>query len=171
MAAARGEALSRLAKATTPTVLGVIGVLLATLPLRLFEGVAPTPLLPLVVVYFWSIYGPNYLSAPSVFAIGLLQDLLSGGPIGLWPTIYLVAQFAVLSQRSYFQGRDQQVVWLGFAIVGVAAAAMQWLVMSVISGALLPLTQLAVQMLATIAVFPLISILFGHLHQRVIVEV
>lgn len=169
--ATRGEALSRLAKSTTPTLLGLLGVILLALPLRLFEGMLPTPFLPLVVVFFWSIYGPNYLAAPSVFAIGVLQDLITGAPLGLWPTVYLTTQFVVTSQRAYFQGREQQVVWLGFGLVGTGVAGLLWLVMSVISGTLLPITQLAIQMLATIAVFPLISGLFGHLHRRVIVEV
>lgn len=169
--AARGEAMSRFAKATTPTLLGLFGVILLALPVRLFEGTIPTPFLPLVVVFFWSIYGPSYLAAPSVFAIGLLQDLITGGPVGLWPTIYLATQYVVTSQRAYFQGREQQVVWMGFGVVGLGVATLLWLVMSVISGTLLPVTQVGIQMLATIAAFPLISGLFKHLHQRVIVEV
>ena len=168
---ARAEAMSRFAKAMTPTALGLVGVILLALPLRLFEGLAPTPFLPLVVVFFWSIYGPNYLGAPGVFVIGLLQDLLTGGPVGLWPTVYLLVQYLVQTQRAYFQGRAQKVVWMGFAITGVGAALLVWLVMSVITGSLLPITQLTVQMLATIAIFPIVSSLFGHLHRRVIVEV
>lgn len=157
-------------KAATPTLLGLFGVLMLALPLRLGEGFIPTPLLPLVIVFFWSIYGPAYLPSGSVFVIGLIQDLLTGGPLGLWPAVYLLAQFIVLSQRSYFLGREQKVVWIGFAFVAAGAGLMLWLVMSLMSGALLPLRDLAFQLATTVAVYPLFGAGFAHLHRRVIVE-
>ena len=171
MIAARAENLSRFAKAMTPTVLGVFGVLLLATPLRLFEGVAPMPLIPLVVIYFWSIYSPSYLPSVSVFLIGLFQDLLTGGPLGLWPAIYLFVQYIVLSQRNYFQGREQRVVWLGFTVSAFLAALCLWLIMSLMSGGLLPVWGLAVQMTATVAVYPLVAAGFAELHRRVVVEV
>lgn len=166
----RAESMSRLIKAATPTLLGLIGVFLLALPIRIAEGLVPTPLLPLVIVFFWSIYGPSYLPAASVFAIGLLQDFLSGGPLGLWPGVYLVTQYIVLSQRSYFLGREQKVVWMGFAFAAAGAALILWLVMSLMSGALLPVSGLAFQMAMTVVTYPIFSAGFAHLHRRVIVE-
>lgn len=167
---ARAEGASRLIKAAAPTLLGLLGVLLLSLPVRLVEGYLPTPLLPLIVIFFWSIYGPNYLPSASVFFIGLLQDFLSGGPLGLWPAVYLIVQFIALSQRSYFLGREQRVVWLGFAFSATVAALILWLVMSLMSGVLLPVLDLAKQMAATILLYPVFAAAFGHLHRRVIVE-
>jgi len=166
----RAENLVRLLKAAAPALLGLAGVILLALPIRLFEGHAPTPLVPLVVVFFWSIYGPDYLPPASVFFIGLLQDLLTGGPLGLWAAVYLISQFVVLSQRSYFLGRDQKVVWIGFAFVAAGASVMLWLVMSLMSGVLLPVGALAAQVVATILIYPAIGVAFGHLHRRVLVE-
>ncbi len=169
--ATRADNLSRFVKAATPTALGFLGVMLLAAPLRLAEGGLPIPFIPLVVIYFWSIYSPSYLPSPSVFAIGLAQDLVMGGPLGLWSSIYLVSQYTVLSQRSYFQGREQRVVWLGFAVVAGIAATAFWQVMSLMTGTRLPLTPLAVQMLATVAAYPVIAAGFAELHARVIVEV
>jgi len=166
----RGESLSRFAKAAAPTVLGIFGVIILSLPVRFFEGALPTPVLPLVVVFFWSIYGPNYLPPVSVFFIGLLQDFLSGGPLGLWAGVYLLTQFIMMSQRPYFVGREQRVVWLGFALAATGAGVIIWLVMSLMSGVLLPIRGLIFQMIATIAIYPLFGTAFSHLHRRVIVE-
>ena len=166
----RGESLLRFFKATAPTLLGLFGVIVLALPVRFFDGVLPTPILPLFVVFFWSIYGPNYLPSFSVFFIGLLQDFLSGGPLGLWAGVYLLTQFVVMTQRPYFIGREQRVVWLGFALATVSAGIIIWLVMSLMSGMLLPLRGLALQLLATIAIYPLFSAGFSRLHRRVIVE-
>ena len=162
--------VSRLIKSATPTALGLFGVLLLALPVRIGEGLIPTPLLPLVIVFFWSIYGPSYLPSASVFAIGLLQDFMTGGPLGLWPLVYLFTQYIVLSQRSYFVGREQRVVWIGFAFAASGGALILWLVMSLMSGTLLPVWSLAGQILATIAVHPVFAAGFAHLHRRVIVE-
>lgn len=166
----RAEGFSRLAKAATPTLLGFIGVLILALPVRFAEGFVPTPLLPLVVVFFWSIYGPSYMPAASTFLMGLLQDLLTGGPLGLWPAVYLSTQYIVLSQRSYFIGREQKVVWIGFTFAAAGAALILWLVMSLMSETLLPLGGLVYQMVATVALYPLVAAGFSHLHRRVIVE-
>ena len=166
----RAENLLRLLKAAAPTLLGLMGVIVLALPIRLFEGFAPTPLIPLVVVFFWSVYGPDYLPPASVFVIGLLQDLLTGGPLGLWAVVYLVTQFVVLSQRSYFLGREQKVVWIGFAVVAVGASMILWLVMSLMSGALLPFFALTAQMAATVLIYPLFGMAFRQLHRRVLVE-
>jgi len=166
----RAENLFRLLKAAAPTLLGLFGVVLLAAPIRLFEGVAPTPIIPLVIVFFWSVYGPDYLPPFSVFIIGLLQDLLTGGPLGLWPAVYLVTQYIVMSQRAYFLGREQKVVWIGFALAAAGAGIILWLVMSLMSGVLLPLRYLALQLLATVMIYPLFGAAFGELHRRVLVE-
>lgn len=166
----RAENLIRLFKAAAPTLLGLAGVIILALPIRLFEGWAPTPLIPLVVVFFWSIYGPDYMPPFSVFCIGLLQDLLTGGPLGLWAVVYLVTQYIVLSQRPYFLGREQKVVWIGFALAAAGASVILWLVMSLMSGVLLPVRGLAAQMAATVLIYPAFGIVFRQLHRRVLVE-
>lgn len=166
----RAENLLGILKAATPMLLGMIGVIILSLPLRLFEGLGPTPIIPLVVVFFWSIYAPDYLPSVSVFLIGILQDLLTGGPLGLWAVVYLVTQFVVMSQRAYFHGREQKVVWLGFALVAGGVSLMVWLVMSLMSGVLLPIRTLLGQMAATVLIYPLFGMAFGRLHHRVLVE-
>ncbi len=167
----RAENLARIARAATPTILGLFGVVMLASPVRLFEGMAPTPLIPLVVVYFWSLYSPRHLPAASIFLIGLAQDLLSGGPLGLWPAVYLAVQYVAMSQQSYFVGREVHVVWMGFAVAAASVSIILWLFMSLLSSTLLPLGGLAFQMLTTIAVYPVFAIVFGKLHRRVVIEV
>ncbi len=168
---ARAENLSRLVKTFTPIALGILGVIFLSSPLRLAEGFLPIPLIPLIVVYFWSIYSPGYLPAIGVFFIGLMQDLLSGGPLGLWSSMYLLVQMLVLSQRSYFHGREQRVVWLGFGVIAALVGAASWLLMSMMSGFFLPVAPLMFQLATTAALYPIVASGFVELHRRVIVEV
>lgn len=168
---ARGETIGRVFRAAAPTALGLFGAFLLSAPLRLFEGAIATPIIPLVVVYFWSLYSPRYLPAASVFLIGLVQDLLTGGPLGLWPAVYLAVQYVAISQQAYFLGREVHVVWIGFAVAAATVSLILWLFMSLMSATLLPVSGLAMQMLTTIAVYPLFAVAFGNLHRRVIIEV
>lgn len=167
----RAETVGRLFRAAAPTALGLFGVFLLAAPLRLFQGAAPTPIIPLVVVYFWSLYAPRYLPAFSIFLIGLAQDLLTGGPLGLWPAVYLAVQYVAISQQAYFRGREVHVVWIGFAVAAASVSLILWLFMSLMSATLLPVGGLAMQMLTTIAVYPLFAVMLGDLHRRVIIEV
>jgi rod shape-determining protein MreD len=100
-----------------------------------------------------------------------MANLLSGGPLGLWPAVYLAVQYVAISQQSYFLGREVQVVWMGFAIAAASVSIILWLFMSLMSGALLPIGGLALQMLTTIAVYPVFAVVFGSLHRRVVIEV
>lgn len=167
----RAENLARLARLAAPTMLGLFGVFLLASPLRLFEGTIATPIIPLVVVYFWSLHSPGHIPAASIFAIGLLQDLLSGGPLGLWPATYLAARYVAISQQAYFLGREAPVVWMGFAVATAFVSLIPWTFMSLISARLLPIGGLAAQMLTTIAVYPLFAVAFGNFHRRVVIEV
>ena len=161
---------SGLLRALTPTALGLVGVLLLALPLRLFEGTIPTPLIPLMVIFFWSLYSADYMPSVSTFAIGLLQDILLGGALGVWTTAYLLTQYMILTQRSYFLGREQHVVWMGFLVAAFVAGLIVWLGASVYARAFMPLGPMVWQVLVTFAFYPVLAVAFSSLHERVIVE-
>ena len=169
--ATRADVLMRAGAAAMPALLVLFGVLLLAAPVRLFGGVVPTPILPLIVVYFWSLYSPGHLPAASVFAMGLLHDLLSGGPVGLWPTVYLIMQQIAISQQAYFLGRELGVVSIGFAVATLVVSLIVWFVMSLMTATALPVGGLLAQMLVTVLCFPLFALVFGRLHRRVVIEV
>lgn len=168
--AERHDGISGLALALAPTLLGLVGVIALALPLRMIEGQIPTPLLPLIVIYFWSIYGPNYMTSGSTFSVGLLQDFLLGGTLGVWASAYLVTQILILSQRSYFLGREQHVVWLGFLVAAGVAGLLVWAETSLLAGQWVTIRPLLWQMLVTVAFYPVLAVGFSSLHERVILE-
>ena len=162
----RAEGLQRLLKTAGPTLVGLFCVLLVSLPVRPFGGYAPMPVLPLIAVYFWTVQAPAQLPSPSVFLIGLLQDFLSGGPLGLWPAVYLCVQYVVLTQRAYFAGREIQVLWVGFGVAAAMASVMIWLVTSLLNGRVLSVGPLLWIMSATVLVYPVFAALFRAAHMR-----
>lgn len=167
----RADTITRLITGSTPFLIGLVGVVCLALPIRLAEGTIPMPILPLVMIYFWTVYEPEKLPSSLIFLLGLLQDALTGGPFGLWPMVYLVVQFVVLSQRSYFLGREMKVVWMGFAIVATGAGLLIWLVLCLISRGFLPLSGIMLQILVTICVYPLLGQGFRNIRRSVLQEV
>ncbi|MEM8988661.1 MAG: rod shape-determining protein MreD [Pseudomonadota bacterium] len=166
----QSEDIGKLATALTPTIFGLLGALALAVPFRFFEGFAPTPLIPLFVVFFWSLYHPDYLPAPSVFLIGLAQDFLVGGPIGLWALVYLGVHGAVLTQREFFLGRTLGVVWTGFAFAATFAAVFAWIATSIYNGKTAVVSVLTTQMAVTILTYPLFARGFAHLHRRAFLD-
>ena len=65
-----------------PFLCGVIGAVLANVPISFLGGLVPSPLLALMPVYFWCLVRPDLMPAPAALALGVLDDLLSGGADG-----------------------------------------------------------------------------------------
>jgi rod shape-determining protein MreD len=102
---------NRITASIIPVLFAVLGTLIANLPLSLLGGIVPPP--------FWA------------FAIGILEDLLSGGPAGVWAVAY-VATYAVIDrQRDAFAGLSGFGAIMGFATATAIACATAYLVVAI----------------------------------------
>src|SRR6185312_3601712 len=81
----------RLLAAMMPLLLAIGLVLLVNLPVSLTGRLLPAPVLALAAVYYWVLVRPDLMPPPAVFIVGLLEDVLSGGPPGLWAAGFLAA--------------------------------------------------------------------------------
>jgi rod shape-determining protein MreD len=61
------------------------------------------PLLPAVAIHYWQVRRPEAVPVWLVFVLGILLDVSTGGPLGYWSLIYLIA-FALAALAS--QWRD-----------------------------------------------------------------
>ena len=149
-----------------PTLLLLGAIVMLSVPLRLFQGAVPTPLFSLTIVFLYGLYDPRGLPAPVVFAAGLLQDLLYGGPIGPWASVYLLCLVLMHGQRTYFLGRARDVVWAGFCVVLLVSMTVLWLEMSLLSGGWLPLRHAGRQFALTGLLYPVCAYAFFALRAR-----
>ena len=134
--------------------------------LLVFLGAVPIgapligPVLPafsLIAVFVFSIYRPDLLPHWLAFLVGLVQDLLIGGPLGLNALLLLLVQGLCSSQRRFLAGRAFWLVWLGFVLLSVPAALAQWAVACAYLMALIPIRDSLMQATVTVALFPLIA--------------
>lgn len=160
----------KLALLTLPFLAGVACVLLSFVPMGRIVNSDVTPALGLVAVYFWAVHRPDVFPPYAVFAIGLLYDLLSMGPLGLWALVYLALYGLIMTQRQVFVGRSFGLFWLGFLVSGAIAGAMAWGLAVLFFAETLSPGPVLTQMAVTVAIFPLFATLFSWLQRQLLVQ-
>ncbi len=111
--------------------------------------------LPLMAIFLWPRGASRTLSGLGVFVVGLLVDILVGGPLGLWALIYL-CEFALLNPDERARDIGFRELWLRFATwVGLTAVLISVLGRFFIAGAT-AIWPLVAQGLTAIILFPAI---------------
>ena len=151
-----------------PILTTIITALLAILPLRIPGYAALTPALALMAVYHWTIYRPDLLPAVALFAIGIAEDLLTGGLVGIGPLTLLVTRAVVLQSRRHLVGRTFPSVWAGFTMVAGGALLGLWALHCILEFSLLNPRNTVFRLVLTIAVFPATSFLLGRIQRTLI---
>ena len=157
--------LDLMARRLTPFGLTLSLVLFNVLPLHIPDLSRVMPLLPLMSIYHWAVHRPNLMPAYAVFAIGLLQDTLTGAPLGVNVLSYLVVYGVVVSQRRFLVGKSFAIIWLGFAVVAASAAMVGWLLVSSFHATIVESSALFLQYLLSLGIFPLLAWTFMRWQQ------
>lgn len=113
-----------------------------------------TPFFALIAIFYWSIHRPEQIPAVAIFGIGVLQDLITGGPPGSIALLLLLVHALAVSQQRILLGQSYLVEWAGFALVALGAAVVGWLLACVYNTALILPWQFLVQALLTVALYP-----------------
>ncbi len=159
-----------MARRATPFGLTVMLLFVGLLPIHIPGFVRIAPLFPLMAIYHWTIFRPDVMPPFAIFVIGLLQDLLTGVPLGVSAAVYLGVYGTVLSQRHFFLGKSFLIIWIGFALVAAAAGIASWIIVSVLNLTLFEPSATLYQYLMTVSFFPLLAWVFIR-WQRAILNV
>ena len=148
------------ARRFTPFGLTVLLVLLNTLPLKVPGLTQVMPLLPLMSIYLWAVHQPDLMPLYAVFLVGILQDTLSGVPLGVYGLTNLIVYATILWQRRFLAGKPFVVIWVGFTVVAAGAVIIGWILISSLNTTLIEPGAMAFQYLISLGVFPLLAWLF-----------
>lgn len=111
MAAGAVQPLNPLAWLGAPALACAAASLVFTAPLEIAGFGLPMPLFALVPAFAWGVIRPS-LAAPFVLVLlGLFDDLLAGGRLGLWPCALLAAYGAVCLARPVLSGQSFWTLW------------------------------------------------------------
>ncbi len=163
-----GEQVRRGVQGITPVVVVLVLILLSVVPFEIPDLARITPLLALTAIYYWSVYRPTLMPVVVVFILGLLQDLLSGGVIGLTALVFVVVRELSVSQRRILAGNPFFISWSGFGLITIGAELFRWAIGSIFFERMLDLGPVAASAALTIALYPPFAWAFSHVEQRVI---
>jgi rod shape-determining protein MreD len=114
------------------------------------------PMVVVMMVFCWRALPGTVFPLPLALLLGFLTDLVSGGPLGFWALMALIAAHigGYALQLSESQGRNR--LWLIWAGVAVLVGALTWLFASLFLVRWLDLWPIAFGTLVSILIFPLV---------------
>ncbi len=124
-----------------------------------------TPSLPLIALFIWAVRRPWFVSPPVILLVGLLQDLISGGVMGVWALAYLAA-FAIARPRSDEGAADLVPLTIRFVVLSLLAFGFAWGAGSAAIGVPAGAAPLITETIMTILVFPVLGWLFARRKER-----
>ena len=144
----------------------ILALLLQGAAARFFGGSGLFPNLVLIALFIWSVRQPWYLAPPVLLLIGLIQDLFTGNPFGVWALAYVIAFAAARDRDADGAGSDVGSLSVRFAALAAIAQLCAWAAGSVSIGAPAPLGGLIGEAILTIVMFPLCAWAFARRRER-----
>jgi rod shape-determining protein MreD len=127
---------------------------LFSIPLRVFGLQLPEPIFAMTLAFAWAVIRPSVLAPFAILILGLLLDILWGGPLGFWAICLLIAYGVALAGRTMMAGQNRMILWLWYALVTATALLAGFLFVMLDSKSSPGLIPLAWQFLATIVLYP-----------------
>ncbi len=149
------------ARTAIPLLATILAVVLNVVPLRLPDYAPLAPGFVLMAVFYWTVHRPDLMRPWAVFLIGILDDILSGTPLGVNSLVLLFVHWTIVAQHRVFRGKSFVLVWLAFALVALGAKLLLTIVAFAAGYGLLDPTVLLVQYILTLALYPPLAFIMG----------
>jgi rod shape-determining protein MreD len=158
----------RIFSALVPFLCGIFAVLISNLPLSLTNGLVPAPLLGLVPIYFWCLVRPDLMTPAAVFGIGLFEDIMAGGPPGIWTLAFVVTYAVIERQREAFAGLSGLGAVLGFATAALITAACAYATVALYYLHMPPPGPMVAELVVTVLFYIPGAFVVGLIHRRMV---
>ena len=159
-----------LARQLTPSMVTLTLVIVNVMPLHIPGFSRVVSLLPLMAVYHWAVFRPRLMPPAAVFALGVLQDIIVGTPLGTNALVLVLVHTVVMRQGRGFRGKSFLVLWWGFGMVALGAGALGWALMTALNLALINPLPGIFHFALTVVLFPFPAWFFARIDQAVIRE-
>ena len=161
--------LDRWGRVLLPGTLLLFFVLLTLAPLRAPYLSDALPLLPTLVVFQFSLATPERLPGPLLLAMGILLDLLLGGPgapVGVSALGFVLIRAAVVANRRYLVGVPFLFQWIGFCILTLGYVLLVWIFTAIWTWTNIDPGPAIVQYIVLIVVYPVLAPLLARVRAR-----
>jgi rod shape-determining protein MreD len=124
------------------------------------------PLLTLINIYYWSVFYPGMLPYWLLFTLGILQDTLTGQPLGFSSFINIIFAWMLTGRLHMLIPPSFAMLWLRFALSACAMVLLEWVVMGIYYGRILPFNMPALQWLSSCLAYPPVHFFLASVYRR-----
>ena len=124
------------------------------------------PFLSLIGVYYWSVFKKDLLSISAIFVLGIIQDIILGSPLGLTSLLLIIAQQFIFFQGRNFLERRFLFNFFIFILMIISFGFLSWGISSLYVSAFLGYWEVILQILLTIAFYPIIILILNLATKR-----
>jgi len=159
----------RWGRAVLPGAVLLFFVLLTLAPLRAPYLSDALPLLPALVVFQFSLVTPERLPGPLLLAMGVLLDLLLGGPgapVGVSALGFVLIRAVVMNNRRYLVGVPFLFQWFGFCLLAWGFVVLVWAFTSLWTWLAIDPVPAMIQYVVVIVIYPLLAPLLARVRAR-----
>ena len=147
-----------------PLFVSILWLMVSFIPLKSELSANARPMFGLMCIYFWTAYRSDLFSLMSVFVLGMISDVLSVAPLGIYLFMYLIMYLSVIKISKYINDKTFEILWIGLALLLPISMLSGWLLTSIYYADFLPLKSLLFSYLISIALYPI----FGGINALVV---
>jgi rod shape-determining protein MreD len=161
--------LDRWGRAALPGTVLLFFVLLTLAPLRAPYLSDALPLLPALVVFQFSLATPERLPGPLLLVMGVLLDLLLGGPgapVGVSALGFVLIRATVVANRRYLVGVPFLFQWFGFCLLSFGFVVQVWVFTALWTWTAIDPRAALIQYGVVVVIYPLLGPLLARVRAR-----
>jgi rod shape-determining protein MreD len=151
------QKVDTIVRSSLPVVLCIFFVLLDLAPWSSPLAHAVLDPIPLIILCYWVIHRPELFPMSATFGIGLLRDALTGQFLGITTFSYLLADFILRSQRTFFANQPFLSSWMVYGFVLTGAGLMQWALTSLMEREFLDILPTLLRIAFGVLLYPVVS--------------
>ncbi len=156
--------IGEILRLATPALVALLLLAVSIAPWRPFD--APLAgFLVITAIFYWSIYQPESMTPWIAALVGLAADLLGLAPFGLSIIVALVVAGGAQLWRRELADASFMLVWMAFAATAMLAFFVAWTMAAIVLEQWPNPWPLVLQTVVNIALYPLLTLLFGRLQQ------
>ena len=159
----------RWGRAVLPGTVLLLLVLLTLAPLRAPYLRDALPLLPALAVFQFSLATPERLPGPFLLAMGILLDLLLGGPgapIGVSALGFVLIRASVVANRPYLVGVPFLFQWFGFCLLAGGFVLLVWAFTALWTWTAIDPVPALIQYVVVVVLYPFLAPLLARVRAR-----
>lgn len=134
-------------------------IVVALVPIDMRPSAVAMPNLLLAVTMVWVARQPSYAPVITIAALFLMADFLFMRPPGLWAALVVILTETIRSQHRDFRNMPLLVEWGSIAVGIVAITLANRIILAISMSPQAPLGLTLLEMIATIAVYPVVVII------------